>query len=563
MGGASTRHAFGGRGPKRVKMRRTRIEHMSAGLPLITDIALRGWHGRKVPTAVIAAVRRTVLWNVGPDLSTAGHCAFARKPESLESVLIVRAAQSNLIQRDCYVAEESDAATFGIRCERRYSPEMSDFIFSRDNGSLLGVAPFAKNGDVRAHSLFALAQPVDSLKFLLWEPPNPSVSQQSASPQPHVVAPAAGHQSAELDRRIDLWKKSALLCNHQGRQAEASQAAFPTKEPGEQENRKDPQGRTVCNDGDMVLFNGLLCAAGEEQGCVGVRDSRERNGRWWRSPAIKLRGVDHVKEPNLNADQVLGVLLYALQKNDSEAFHRWLNWVKSIGPCTADECLASGANLPRFCSLQGKESLICAAKPVTCPLIQVVGDLLGEATAAHAVCGDPHVLGTGTGLLSVGLLLKGLPPLPPMPDPVALGHRFKELLSESDGVTKRYEDLRQKVEDLRKKLGWDVIPFNPLPKTDTLKKQIEIEIEKLELAVREIRDLARLRGLGGLALAYSGRSDCGGKCGDQRTGFLETPRCRRTFSFAKAWDSKPNRKERSKDTSRKAGKGEQARESFF
>jgi hypothetical protein len=35
--------------PFRVKMRRTRIEHMSAGLPLITDIALRGWHGRKVP----------------------------------------------------------------------------------------------------------------------------------------------------------------------------------------------------------------------------------------------------------------------------------------------------------------------------------------------------------------------------------------------------------------------------------------------------------------------------------------------------------------------------------
>jgi archaellum component FlaC len=252
----------------------------------------------------------------------------------------------------------------------------------------------------------------------------------------------------------------------------------------------------------MVLFNGLLCAASEEQGCVGVRDSREKSGRWWRSPAIKLRGVDHVKEPNLNADQVLGVLLYALQKNDSEAFHRWLDWVKSIGPCTADECLLSGANWPRFCSLQGKESLICAAKPVTCPLIQVVGDLLGEATAAHAVCGDPHVLGTGTGLLSVGLLLKGLPPLPPMPDPVALGYRFKELLSESDGITKRYEDLRQKVEDLRKKLGWAAIPINPLPKTDTLKKQIEIEIEKLELAVREIRDLARIRGLGGLTLAY-------------------------------------------------------------
>ena len=43
-----------GRRPVRVKLRRTRIEHMSAGLPLITDIALRGWHGRKVPTTAVS-----------------------------------------------------------------------------------------------------------------------------------------------------------------------------------------------------------------------------------------------------------------------------------------------------------------------------------------------------------------------------------------------------------------------------------------------------------------------------------------------------------------------------
>ena len=35
--------------PIGVKMRRTRIEHMSAGLPPITDITRRGRHGRKVP----------------------------------------------------------------------------------------------------------------------------------------------------------------------------------------------------------------------------------------------------------------------------------------------------------------------------------------------------------------------------------------------------------------------------------------------------------------------------------------------------------------------------------
>ena len=36
-------------------MRRTRIEHMSAGLPPITDIARRGWYGRKVPIAVVSS----------------------------------------------------------------------------------------------------------------------------------------------------------------------------------------------------------------------------------------------------------------------------------------------------------------------------------------------------------------------------------------------------------------------------------------------------------------------------------------------------------------------------
>ena len=34
------------------KMRRTHIEHMSAGLPSIADIPRRGWHGRKVPRRI-------------------------------------------------------------------------------------------------------------------------------------------------------------------------------------------------------------------------------------------------------------------------------------------------------------------------------------------------------------------------------------------------------------------------------------------------------------------------------------------------------------------------------
>ena len=41
--------------PVWVKMRRTRNEHMSAGLPPISDIARRGWHGRKVPGSDICS----------------------------------------------------------------------------------------------------------------------------------------------------------------------------------------------------------------------------------------------------------------------------------------------------------------------------------------------------------------------------------------------------------------------------------------------------------------------------------------------------------------------------
>jgi hypothetical protein len=45
--------------PVWVKMRRTLIEHMSAGLPLKADIAQRGWHGRKVPITDITPFIRS------------------------------------------------------------------------------------------------------------------------------------------------------------------------------------------------------------------------------------------------------------------------------------------------------------------------------------------------------------------------------------------------------------------------------------------------------------------------------------------------------------------------
>ena len=45
-------------------MRRTRIEHMSAGLPPKADIAQRGWNGRKVPKGDMILVDQLLLLNM-------------------------------------------------------------------------------------------------------------------------------------------------------------------------------------------------------------------------------------------------------------------------------------------------------------------------------------------------------------------------------------------------------------------------------------------------------------------------------------------------------------------
>ena len=47
-----------------VKMRRTRIEHMSAGLPPITDIARRGWHGRKSAISRLMHCSKQYLYSI-------------------------------------------------------------------------------------------------------------------------------------------------------------------------------------------------------------------------------------------------------------------------------------------------------------------------------------------------------------------------------------------------------------------------------------------------------------------------------------------------------------------
>ena len=78
--------------------------------------------------------------------------------------------------------------------------------------------------------------------------------------------------SRELDDRMSFWRDTGALCQ-----------GFPSKEH--------------CDDGDANLFNGLLCAAGEEASCDAVKEAQSTNGQWWRSPRRNPGNLEKVIPP--------------------------------------------------------------------------------------------------------------------------------------------------------------------------------------------------------------------------------------------------------------------------
>lgn len=100
-----------------------------------------------------------------------------------------------------------------------------------------------------------------------------SLDQKNRNP-----ATAVGPIPTKLTERVQLWRKQVLFCNNHRNIVPQSAGAFPTKEPGELGPRTlKPE---PCNDGDMLLFNGLLCAAGEQVGATQseIRRTRVTNG---------------------------------------------------------------------------------------------------------------------------------------------------------------------------------------------------------------------------------------------------------------------------------------------
>jgi len=153
-----------------------------------------------------------------------------------------------------------------------------------------------------------------------------------------------------------------------------------------------------CNDGDSIMFNGLLCLAGvgakfgeetsgggkekaaREVGCDVVKHSQTLKvgsadyGRWWRSPRRKYlaslnQQPEGGSETTFSNDHALGVMAYIAQTRDLEAFQTWTEWIRSKGGiCTSLKCIPG---LPRYCPDDR-----CGFKVVDCPLLDQLAKYL-------------------------------------------------------------------------------------------------------------------------------------------------------------------------------------------
>lgn len=156
------------------------------------------------------------------------------------------------------------------------------------------------------------------------------------------------------DSLVRFWRQNAPLCA-----AGSGWRSFPSKHSCEDHE-----------DGDMTLFNGLLCAAGETAGCDAVADAQRADGRWFRSPkrrAILESGVcddsfdsdpssagarqyDRYCRNTLSPDMALGIQLYVAATNDVRRLAQWTQWLDEHRP-EAKKVFGIIVGLwPRYCT---------------------------------------------------------------------------------------------------------------------------------------------------------------------------------------------------------------------
>lgn len=174
----------------------------------------------------------------------------------------------------------------------------------------------------------------------------------------------------KIQALMPFWRANAPLCGN-----------FPSS--------------TNCEDGDMTLFNGLLCASGEQLGCEAVKSAQDPTGRWHRSPRF---AADPSLRPtnSFSWDMALGVQLYAVTTRDVASLNRWLAWVERNRPCLTQSPVIDGSTYclvrgwPRWCTDDDEKG--CTAKP------QHLATLIRTAKKLGAQLPDPSEDPPPTGL---------------------------------------------------------------------------------------------------------------------------------------------------------------------
>jgi tetratricopeptide (TPR) repeat protein len=236
-----------------------------------------------------------------------------------------------------------------------------------------------------------------------------------------------------LSHRIKLWEQNAFYC-------EAVNPKFPSK------NDYPPStGNKECDDGDMIFFNGLLCAAGDERGCDGARRSQGPDGRWWRSPRKIGTPEGQNGQTSLSTDSALGVIAYLAHTRDVDRYRRWIKWIHSNPRCSS--CVFPGAL--RYCADDR-----CAFTSIDCSMLNRLGEFLGDA---QPVCG-------------LAEMLPGIP----------ITEEYKQ----------KFEDAIKRLSDLPRKVG---LPSVPIP---DFRRQFDQITQLHAAAVRQIENLNRSLGIG-------------------------------------------------------------------
>lgn len=116
-----------------------------------------------------------------------------------------------------------------------------------------------------------------------------------------------------------------------------------------------------CDDGDITLFSGLLCTAGETAGCEAVRRSQAASGQWFRSPR-RAQTNNLGLNNSFSHDMALGVQHYVAHTSDIAALERWMIWLDFHRVCwigAGNNCVKSP--FLRYCTNDSENG--CTLRP--------------------------------------------------------------------------------------------------------------------------------------------------------------------------------------------------------